>query len=342
MLLAVVVSGVIGVCMASKGYAYWSLVVQSLVNWFVLVVCYWYFSGWRPVFHFSLRPLREMAHYGSKLLLTGFMNILSGNIVSVILGRYFSAREVGFYTQANKWGQMGSNFLTTMVNGVAQPVLFEVSDSHERQLRVFRKMIRFAAFVSFPSMLGLAFIAPEFISIAITDKWQDSVVLMQILCVGFACAPVAAVCYNLLLSKGKANAYLWASVLLSVLTISAIVLLYPSGIQRMTMGVTAVNILALVVWVFLVRRTIGYSWGWALLDLLPFLALTLAGIGIARLLVDQMVNKYWILAVKILVVGAVYVLSLWVLRSEILRESIDFFLHRRVSGFEENKKREWL
>jgi O-antigen/teichoic acid export membrane protein len=328
-LLAVVVSGGVGVLMASRGFAYWSLVVQSLVNWLVLVTCYWIFSRWHPVFRFTIKPLQEMFHYGSKLLLTGLLNIISGNIVSVILGRCYSAREVGVYTQANKWGQMGSNFLTTMVNGVAQPVLFEVSSSRERQLRVCRKMIRFAAFVSFPLMLGLAFIAPEFITIAITDKWKDSIVLLQILCVGFACAPISAVCYNLLLSKGRANEYLWASAILSILTIAVIFLLYPVGIQWMTLGVTVVNVLTLVVWLLLVRREVDYTFKGILLDLIPFLGLTLLGMAAAWLVLHRVDNLYISLVGKIAIVGAVYILGLRLLQSEILRECTNFIFRKR-------------
>ena len=66
---------------------------------------------------------------------------------------------------------MGQLFISGMINGVAQPVLTKVSDDLERQKRVFRKMLRFTAFVSFPAMLGLGIVSEELIIITITDKW---------------------------------------------------------------------------------------------------------------------------------------------------------------------------
>ena len=56
---------------------------------------------------------------------------------------------------------MGQLFISGMINGVAQPVLTKVSDDLERQKRVFRKMLRFTAFVSFPAMLGLGIVSEE-------------------------------------------------------------------------------------------------------------------------------------------------------------------------------------
>ena len=84
---------------------------------------------------------------------------------------------------------MGQQFILGMINGVAQPVLAKISEDTDRQQRVFRKMLRFTAFISFPAMLGLGIIAEELIVISITDKWYSSVSIMQILCISGAFCP---------------------------------------------------------------------------------------------------------------------------------------------------------
>ena len=84
----------------------------------------------------------------------------------------------------------GTALYISMINGVAQPVLTKVSDDLERQKRVFRKMLRFTAFVSFPAMLGLGIVSEELITITITDKWYSSILIMQILCISGAFAPI--------------------------------------------------------------------------------------------------------------------------------------------------------
>lgn len=78
---------------------------------------------------------------------------------------------------------LGSNVIEGMVNGVAQPVFVESKGNRERQVMIFRKMIRFGALISFPAILGLAFIGKEFILATVGEKWLGSVPILQLLCI---------------------------------------------------------------------------------------------------------------------------------------------------------------
>lgn len=138
-----------------------------------------------------------MFGFSGKLLITNIFNHINNNLFSVILGKYYSKIEVGYYNQSNKWCGMGQQFILGMINGVAQPVLAKISEDTDRQQRVFRKMLRFTAFISFPAMLGLGIIAEELIVISITDKWYSSVSIMQILCISGAFVPIANLTSNL-------------------------------------------------------------------------------------------------------------------------------------------------
>ena len=75
---------------------------------------------------------------------------------------------------------MGDLLIGGVINNIAQPVLVQVSGEIERQRKVFRKLVRFGAFISFPTMLGLAFIAKDFISILLGEKWLPSVPFLQV------------------------------------------------------------------------------------------------------------------------------------------------------------------
>lgn len=101
-----------------------------------------------------------------------------------------------------------------MINGVAQPVLAKISEDTDRQQRVFRKMLRFTAFISFPAMLGLGIITEELIVISITDKWYSSVSIMQILCISGAFVPIANLYQQLIISKGKSRIFMWNIIIL--------------------------------------------------------------------------------------------------------------------------------
>jgi O-antigen/teichoic acid export membrane protein len=135
------------------------------------------------------------------VLITSVLTTINNNVLTVIFGRLFPAQAVGNYTQANKWNTMANQLVTNTVAQVAQPVLTRVTDDNERQCRVFGKMLRFTAFMSFPAMFGLAIVAPQVILLAIGDKWIDSIPLLQILCISGAFIPLYTVYQNLFLSR---------------------------------------------------------------------------------------------------------------------------------------------
>jgi O-antigen/teichoic acid export membrane protein len=78
---------------------------------------------------------------------------------------------------------MGNQIIAGMSGQVAQPIIVQVNDDRERQLNVFQKMIRFTAFIAFLVFLGLAFIAEEFVTIALSNEWLPSVPFLQLFCV---------------------------------------------------------------------------------------------------------------------------------------------------------------
>ncbi len=323
---AVAISGSIGVYLAWKGYAYWTLVIQALILTGLTNAGLCAFSGWRPTFHIDFGPVKEMLRYSIKLIVTSILSILSSNLITVILGRFYSAVRVGYYTQANKWNVMGTTSLTGMINSVAQPVLVEAVEDRPRQLNIFRKLIRFTAFVAFPAMLGLGFIAPEFITVALTDKWADSIVLLQILCIGGAFLPISTVCSNLVLSRGHSGQYMWANIILLAVTLGLIYLLFPYGVTSMVVGITVANVLWLAIWLFFLWKELGYTLLKMLKDLLPFLGATALSIAAAWLLTKSVSNIYILLCAKILITAALYALILWVSRAAIFRESIQMLL----------------
>ena len=158
-----------------------------------------------------------MILFSCKILATNIFNHLNNNIFSLILGKFYSEKEVGYYNQANKWNQMGYSLVSGMINSVAQPVLAQVSEDKDRQLRVFSKMMRFTAFISFPIMLGLSLVAPELITITITEKWMKSAQILQLLCISGAFIPITSLCSYLIVSKGKSDIYMWNTITLGIL-----------------------------------------------------------------------------------------------------------------------------
>lgn len=326
--IGLLASGTVGVTMAYMGFAYWGIATQSIVYVGTINICYWCFSPWRPTFSFDLKPLKGMISFSSKLLATNIFNHINNNILTVILGKFYSEQEVGYFTQANKWNYMGHSLVSGMVNSVAQPVLSSLSDDRERQQRVFRKMLRFTAFVSFPAMLGLSLIAPELITISITDKWLPSASILQLLCIGGAFIPVTNLYSNLVISKGKSNIYMWNTIALGIIQLITMFLLYPYGIRTMIAVYVTINICWLVVWHYFVWREIQLSLFMALKDILPFAVIATGVMAATYYITIGFTNIYLLFASKIIIAAVLYIAIMWLSRSVTFRECLHYIIKR--------------
>lgn len=327
--IGLLLSGTTGVTLAYLGFAYWGIATQSLVYVATTTCCYWYFSPWRPTFNIDFSPLKEMFMFSSKLLVTNIFIHLHNNIFSLILGKFYRVSDVGNYNQANKWNYMGHSLINGMITGVAQPVLAQVTDDRERQLKVFRKMMRFTCFISFPAMLGLSLIAPELITIAITDRWIESAKMLQILSISGAFIPVISLCSNLLISKGKSNIYMWNTICLVAIQLIIALTLYPYGIYTMIIAYTMINIAWLLVWHYFVYQEIGYRLLDLGKDLIPYLFIAICTMAVTAICTSDCTNIYMRFIAKISIAASMYTLIMWLSGSVTFKESIRYLNNKK-------------
>lgn len=327
--IALALSGVIGVTMAYYGFAYWGIATQSLVYIATVTTCYWCFSSWRPTFHLNFAPLKGMLSFSSKLLITNIFNHINNNLFSVILGKFYSEKEVGYFGQANKWNYMGYSLITGMVGGVAQPVLSQVSDDRSRQLRVFRKMLRFTCFISFPTMFGLSLVAPELITIAITNKWAPSADILRLLSISGAFIPIISLYSNLLISKGRSSIYMWNTIGVGIIQLIFMLLLYPYGIHAMIVAYVIITVLWLLIWHYFVWREINFGYVAMLKDILPFAFITFVVMAITYCVTLYITNIYLLFIGRIVIFALLYIVIMWISGSVTFKESLKYIREKK-------------
>ncbi|MGP1467461.1 MAG: lipopolysaccharide biosynthesis protein [Porphyromonadaceae bacterium] len=321
---AVLLSGIVCIVMAWQGYAYWSLATQGLVFIGVYMLMNWHYSPWRPSLSFDFRPIRSMFRFSVKMLLTTIVERVNVNIMNILLGRYFSKHDVGIYNTAYNWSQKGSSLVQGMVAQVAQPVFSDLQDDRERQLRVLRKMMRFAAFVSFPLMFGLSLVAEEFIVVAITAKWLGSAMLLRVLSIAAAFSPLSTVLSQYIVSRGRSGIYLACTAALCVMLVGMMIGLHSRGIEVMVWAYTVLFVLWFFVWYFFVGRLSGYRLFDMLADTMPFflaalLVMLLTGWTTAS------IGTLWLrLVLRTIISATLYFALMKLLRVKMLDECMDF------------------
>ncbi len=326
-LTSLILSNTVGLLMVLGGYSYWGLATQSILFILIVAVMNWCYSPWRPTLQIDLAPVWRMFGFSSKLLLTNITNTLSSQAFSFLLGIFYGGFSAGVYGNARKWNDMCANTINGMLTGVAQPVLSKVRDEEARYVQVFRKMLRFVSFVSFPCMIGMGLVAREFILVVVGPKWEASAELLSLLSVYGAIFPLLTLYGQMVISRGKSQINMWCTLVLSLLILAGLWALHPYGIRAMIYYFITLNATWLLVWQFFARRLIGLRFRQAVADVAPFLLLSFLSMTMAWWVTRSVENLYMLLAGKILVAALCYVGALWILRARILRESIAYFFH---------------
>lgn len=324
---ALVASGAIGIMLALKGYSYWSLAWQQIVYIAVTNIgrYYYTFKRWHPTLQIDLRPIKKMISFSMKILVTTIINTVSNNVLTFIFGKLFPLKAVGNFTQAYKWDTMAYSFVSETVNQVAQPVLVRVSDEYGRERRVFRKMLRFTAFMSFPLMLGLALVSHEFIAVLLGPKWAESAVLLQILCIGGAFFPLQTLYQKVALSHQRSDIYMWVNIAQIVLQIIIILLLHTHGIVALVCAYSAFNVLWLGVWHAFTARLATVSVRYALRDTLPSFFIAAVTMLTTHFVTMDIASNALLLATRAALAIAIFVALAKLFKLEMLDECWEYF-----------------
>ncbi len=325
-LTAMLLSSVVGVAMAVSGFAYWAIVTQAITFVLITQIMAWCFSPWRPTLNFNLAPAWKMFGFSSKLMLTNVINICNLHAFSVLLGKFFGDHVAGVYSNAKKWNDRASGTINGMVTSVAQPTLAQVRDNIGRYRQVFRKMLRFICFVSFPAMLGLGSIAQEFILLAGGEKWRESGLILSLLCVHGAFVPITTLYSNLTISRGRSDVNMACTIGQCLAVWAGLYLLYPYGFLPMVVYFVALNVAWLVIWQWWAWRLTGLTFTDALRDIMPFLVFTLAVLAATWWLTSGIGNLWLLLISRILIAAVLYLGIVWVSGAKIMREAIHYIL----------------
>jgi O-antigen/teichoic acid export membrane protein len=282
-------SGVIGIVLAYRGFGVWSLVVQQISASFFRTGCLWFFSRWRPSMVFSLRSLGDMFGFGSRLLFSSVLNRVFDNIYLLVIGKLFSAADLGFFTRAKTMNDLPSQTLSSMVARVTFPIFSTIQDDTARLKRGLKKALTNLVLINFPMMIGLAIIARPLVLVLLTDKWAACVPYFQLLCFGGLLYPLHVMNLNVLQAMGRSDLFLRLEIVKKVMIAVNIAVTWRWGISAMIYGMILTSTIGLYLNSYYNGVLVGYSFMEQLSDMVPyffaaaFMGAAVYGLGMLQL-----------------------------------------------------------
>lgn len=267
---ASVISGIVGIWMAFRGYGVWSLVGQQISRQLVNTIMLWIVGHWRISLIFSGKSFKELFSYGSNVLFTGLLDTAFKNIYFPVIGKVFGTNVLGQYTGAEKYSNVTSNNLSQVVQRVSFPVLSKVQDDIPRLRNAFRTILKVVMAVSVLVGFCLSALSYPFIVGLVGEIWAQAAHILSIICLAGAFFPAHYLYQNILQVRGKMRLYLAMDILKKVLmAISIAIGIIYKDLDILLWGLVAASILTLVIYAVCSGRTIGYSPLQQMKDLLP-------------------------------------------------------------------------
>lgn len=273
--IASVGSGVLAIWMAFNGYGVWSLVAQHLSKQTLNTILLWVWNRWFPVFDFSLKSFAGLFGFGSKLLISGLIESVYQNLYFIVIGKYFSATELGYYSRADQFNSLPSKNITGVIQRVSYPVLVDMQTDLPRLRENYQKLIRSTTFITFVLMVGMAATAKPLILALIGEIWLPSVIYLQMLCFVGMFYPLHALNLNMLQVMGRSDLFLKLEIIKKVFAVPVIIVGIFYGIKIMLIGMIINALIAFYLNSYYSGQLIGYSFFQQVKDIIPSLIVAL-------------------------------------------------------------------
>ncbi|VGO21028.1 Teichuronic acid biosynthesis protein TuaB [Pontiella sulfatireligans] len=258
-LASMLISGLVGIFLAIQGFGVWALVVQSLVMNATRTVGLWMVHSWRPLFVFSTTSLRRLWKFGSHLLFAGLSNTIFDNIYLVIIGRVYSASDLGFYQRSKQLVMLTSYSLSQVISQVNFPLISRIQNDPIRMRYISEKIFRSTMLLILPIMTGLALIAPSLIQVVFGEKWMPCISYFQALCVVGILYPLNLLNLDILKALGRSDLIFRLEFFKKGLVLLNITIAWRYGIMALLLGQVCCSFLALIPNSFYNRRFIKFG-----------------------------------------------------------------------------------
>lgn len=302
-----IASAFIGIMMAYAGYGVWALVIQQLSNMTVDTLILWITVKWRPKKMFSWKRLKELFSFGWKLLCSSLIDTVYTNIRSLIIGKMYSAADLAYYNQGEKFPKLIVGNINSSIDSVLLPTMSNAQDDKERVKNMTRRAIKTSTYIMAPLMMGLAFCAEPIVKLVLTDKWLECVPYMRIFCITYMFYPIHTSNLNAINALGRSDLFLKLEIEKKIVGIVLLLSTMWFGVKAMAYSLLVSCVLSQMINSGPNKKLLGYGYWEQLKDILPGILLAL-GMGVCVYFIEyiQMPTILTLIA-QVAVGGTIYV-----------------------------------
>lgn len=272
---SLIVSSTIGIIMAYRGYGVWSLVWSAIINSLLATIQLWFYSKWAPSFAFNLEKFKIHFRFGYKLTLAGLSDTIFTNIYQILIGRYFSPVQVGFYTRADTLKQLPVSAISAALHNVTYPLFASIQDDNERLKRLYKQIMQMVVFFIAPLLIFIGVLAEPTFRFLFTEKWLPAVPYFQIICFTGILYPIHAYNINILNVKGRSDLFLRLEIIRKMILVISVIIALQFGVFALLWSQVAFSVVAFYINTHYTGKLLNYNSWEQTKDIVPIISIAI-------------------------------------------------------------------
>ncbi len=300
------ISGVVGIIMAYLQCGVWALVAQSLIapiiNTLVLLVT----VPWRPKLLFSIKSLKDMIGYSSRITLATLVSTAYMELRGLIIGRIYTSADLAYYKKGNVIPDIVVNNVDTTMGSVLFPTLSKCSENKEAMKSLMRKNIKISSYIISPVLVGLFVVAEPLIEVLLTEKWLLAVPFMQIACISQLTMPISTTNNQAIKATGRSDIFLKMEASKKVIGVIIILAVMNISVEMIALSIFPYGIIAILINTFPSKKMFDYGIIEQFKDLLPIWCISLIMGLVTYMILFLNLSIYATLIIQVIVGITIY------------------------------------
>jgi O-antigen/teichoic acid export membrane protein len=326
-------SGIVAVSFAYYEYKVWALIIQQLMSAALALIGFAYFAKWFPSFSFSLSSIKKLWQYGSKLLLSGILDMTFTRLDVFIIGKLFPIQILGYYNRAQVLDNLVRSFSASTTTSVAFPLIAKMSDDLDKTQKFYVRCLNVIAFLSF-LLLGVSFLTCfDIVIILFTEKWLTVGHYFRIMSVTGFVFPVSALMVNIISARGNSKAFLKLEIIKKCILFPTYFSFFFGGVYLFLVIFGVGFLLALIANAVFVEKEISVSLKQQLAIIFKYGAVAGLATAIVFGLTFYLENIYLHLVISSVLFSILYLVSSYKLKFsgfvEIFNRALNFYNDKR-------------
>lgn len=313
---ATIISGILGIVLAYKGFGVWALVYQQLMNQFSICIILWFTVKWRPKLLFSIKKVKKLFSFGGKLLCSSLIDTIYRELVNLIVGKVYSPAMLGYYNRGDQFPKVIVSNFNGSIQSVIFPALASVQHDKARVKEIMRRAIMMSSYIVFPAMIGLIVISESMVRLVLTERWILCVPYLRVFCLSYALWPIHTANLQAINAIGRSDIFLKLEIVKKFIGVGTIIITSRYSPYIMALGTVFSSIISSFINSYPNKKLLGYSYLEQIKDIIPSLFISVIMGGIIYLVKLLKYNDLLTILFQILLGGIIYVVLSYISKNE--------------------------